>query len=109
MGTKGDKHTEETAKGVEVLLNALSAMDEVTTKKMFGGYGIFYKGKMFGLFSAKGKAYLKANESNLHEFEPYGKEQHSRMPYYYIPEVLFPDTDEIIRLAKTSIATLDIS
>jgi DNA transformation protein len=107
MGIKGDKHSEETAQGVALLLNALSAIEDVTSKKMFGGYGIFFKGKMFALFSAKGKAYFKANETNLHEFEPYGTEQHSRMPYYFVPPSLYKNTEEIIRLARTSIATLD--
>ncbi|MCK5429463.1 MAG: TfoX/Sxy family protein, partial [Anaerolineales bacterium] len=49
MGKQGDKLTNSSTQAAEDLQRRLSALGEITTKKMFGGYGIFESGKMFAL------------------------------------------------------------
>jgi len=70
---------------------------------MFGGHGIFHKGKMFGMVDSKKKSYLKANESNASNFENMGPIKHRRMPYYSVPKEIQDDSNQFITLAKKSI------
>ena len=53
---------------VNHLLELLEPLDRVTSKRMFGGYGIFREGIMFGLV-ADGALYLKTDDQNRPEFE----------------------------------------
>ena len=53
---------------VDHLLELLESPGGVTAKRMFGGYGIFRGGIMFGLV-ADGALYLKTDDQNRAEFE----------------------------------------
>ncbi len=97
MGKKGDKLTNDTTLVAEELLNKLNAIPGITSKKMFGGYGVFHQGKMFGIIDSKGMPFLKVDDSTLPDFELYKSEKHSRMPYYSIP-------DEVLSYPKTLIS-----
>jgi DNA transformation protein and related proteins len=79
MGQKGDKHTPEAQLNAELLLEKLSVIEGVTSKKMFGGHGIFHESKMFGMISAKGIAFLRTNDSNRNQFLSKGSKQHSAL------------------------------
>lgn len=103
MGTKGDKNTEDSNIAAELLSTKLQPIGGITTKKMFGGHGVFHEGKMFGIVDSKGRAFLKADDSNKADFENSGSERHSRMPYFSIPEKVLDDVDELIRWANDSI------
>lgn len=85
------------------LVDKLSPIGEITSKKMFGGFGIFHDGKMFGIIDSKGGAFLKSDDSTKHEFESAGAEKHGRMPYYSIPSDILANTDLLIQWAKKSI------
>ena len=50
------------------LLDLLEPLGEVTAKRMFGGYGIFRDGRMFGLV-ADGELFLKTDAENRGDFE----------------------------------------
>ena len=104
MGVKGDKGTNEGTLTAELLIEKLVAIPEVNLKKMFGGYGIFCDGKMFGLVNSKGQAYFKANDSNMDHFENHGSHRHSKMPYFSVPDEVIMDQDTLVEWAKSSIA-----
>lgn len=87
----------------EHLIEQLATITGVTSKRMFGGHGIFHNDKMFGLFTAKGHRYFKANESTLTKYTAKGSEKHSRMPYYSIPEDVAKDSALLVEWAKKSI------
>lgn len=103
MGEKGNKLNQESVLTAELLLERLSSIGGITSKKMFGGHGIFQEGKMFGIVDSKGQAYLKADDSNLADFESFGCDKHSRMPYFSIPEKIFNDPETLVEWAKKSI------
>ncbi len=103
MGSKGDKHSEEAQLSAELLVEKLNSIDGITSKKMFGGHGIFHDGKMFGIIDSKGKAFLKADEENASYYLEKGSIKHSKMPYYSIPEGVLNTTSDLIKLAKISI------
>ena len=56
---------------VDYLLELLVDFPDVTAKRMFGGYGIFRDGLMFGLV-ADSSLYLKVDAQNKPDFEALG-------------------------------------
>ena len=73
----------------------------VQARRMFGGYGIFHDGLMFGLVADE-VLYLKADGKSSSEFEKrglgqFGYEKNSKiinMSYYLAPEEIFDDPEE---------------
>ena len=86
----------------EFVCEALSGIGEISTRRMFGGAGVYHDGLMFGLI-ADDVLYLKADESNIPDFEaegkgPFvyaGKGKPVSMSYWEVPERLFDDPDEM--------------
>ena len=103
MGLKGDKNTELSNQVAEQLAEKLSSIDGITMKRMFGGSGVFHNDKMFGLVDSKGNAFLKADESIKAQLQAKGSEQHSRMPYYSIPDEIFANHSELQGWAEKAI------
>lgn len=104
MGQKGDKLTQDMVLVAELLINKLAPIGGISSKKMFGGYGIFHDGKMFSIIDSHGDCFMKADDSNKKQFEARGSSQHSRMPYFSIPDEVFNNHDELILWANKSIA-----
>ena len=107
MGTKGDKLSSETGKAAEEFVARIAPLGDISSKKMFGGYGIFESGKMFALVNSNGQVFLKFDDTNRGRFEEAGSISHGKMPYYQIPnyvmldnESLFEWTREAIKLSK---------
>lgn len=103
MGDKGDKSSEDTTRAAELFLHKLTETEGITSKKMFGGYGIFHEGKMFGIIDSKGKAFFKVDESSKANYEAKGGHQHSRMPYYSLPEEVIADGEMLNEWATVAI------
>lgn len=104
MGVKGDKLTDGAAGAAKALTEALAPLGDVTSKKMFGGYGIFEAGKMFALVNSKGVVHLKADDANRQRFEERGATPHGKMPYYEVPAEVMSDSEELRAWAAESIA-----
>ncbi len=82
---------------VESLLDLLSPLGGVTARRMFGGFGIFKDGLMFGLV-AFDKFFLKVDEETKPDFEALGlesfrytnqDERETVMSYHVPPEDAF--------------------
>ncbi len=104
MGVKGDQMKQESAMMADLLLEKLAPIGGVTSKKMFGGHGIFHDSKMFGLIDSKGQCFIKADASTIRYFESTGASKHSKMPYYNIPVSLLDDLDTLHKVVKEAIA-----
>jgi DNA transformation protein len=103
MGEKGAKESQDAASVIEQVLRDLAPLGDVSSRKMFGGYGIFEGSTMFALVNTQGELFLKADDSNRPEFEQIGAKQHGRMPYFQpAPEVL-ADEDALRDWAQVSI------
>lgn len=100
MGIKGDKLTKDAELMANQLIEKLAPLGDVTSKKMFGGYGIFLEGKMFGLVDSKGTGFLKVDEASKAHFESLGSVSHGRMPYCSIPEDIGGDDGKLLEMAK---------
>lgn len=104
MGTKGERETSASGQSAELLLARIDGLGNITSKKMFGGYGIFNEGKMFGIVDSKGNCFLKVDDDLKLEFEALGSEKHSKMPYFSIPESVINDHDKLSELTSKSMA-----
>lgn len=95
---------------LEYLLDQLSTWGGVTSRKMFGGAGLYRDGKMFALI-ADDVAYLKVDDSNRDKylaagsapFQPY-PDKPNTMPYYEIPPDVLESPNDLISWAKASLA-----
>lgn len=103
MGKQGDKLTNSSTQAAEDLQRRLSTLGEITTKKMFGGYGIFESGKMFALVDSAGGVYLKADDTNRGRFEEAGSKKHGRMPYFRIPDKVLNSESNLLEWSQASI------
>lgn len=76
----------------------LGRVAPVTTKKMFGGLGIYAEGLFFAL-AAENVIYFKASDENLADFQargcapfrPYGDDR--AMKYYEVPGDVLEDVE----------------
>jgi len=67
------------------VLRLLTPLGEVTSKRMFGGYGVFLEANMFALVSKNDELFLKADDVNKAAFIERGSKTHGKMPYYSAP------------------------
>lgn len=103
MAVKGNPEKRESAMAEALLMEKLVGIEGITSKSMFGGYGIMYSGKMIAMIDGKGNCYFKGDESNIEEFEKIGATKHHKMPYYQIPQPVWSDIDTLLLLANSSI------
>lgn len=104
MGRKGNQLTPAATEVSEKLVQKLATLGDVTSRKMFGGYGIFESGSMFALVTSEGVAHLKVDDSNRAKFEQAGSKQHGRMPYFEVPAKVLQNTRSLCNWAAASIA-----
>jgi DNA transformation protein len=85
----------------------LSAVGPVVPRRMFGGYGLYCDGVMFGLI-ADDVLYLKADGANRAEFERAGcapfvygtKPRRTAMSYYRAPDEVIESRELAARWAR---------
>jgi DNA transformation protein len=87
---------------LDLVLEKLAPLGAVTGKSMFGGFGVFHEGEMFGLIS-NDVLYLKADDSNREEYEKSGSRQYKPMPYWNVPADVFEDNAELVKWAQKSV------
>ena len=98
----------------EFVTELFSSLGPIHVRSMFGGAGVFAPLEdgdvMFGLI-ARETIYLKADETNIADFElegsqpfTYGREgKRSSMSYYEMPERLYDDPEELSDWARKSL------
>lgn len=103
MGNKGDKASYDGGLATEGLVSKLKVIGNISTRKMFGGHGIFHQGKMFGIVDSNGTVHLRTNDSSCIKYEKNGGHKHGKMPYHSIPETVLNDMEMLIDWANESI------
>lgn len=86
------------------LSDCLERDKNYTTKRMFSGYGVFYKWKIFAIYAME-RLYFKVWEQNKQDFLDAGSEifkyekqaKQAHISYYTLPEELFDDREELYR------------
>ncbi|MBI2863681.1 MAG: TfoX/Sxy family protein [Chloroflexi bacterium] len=85
------------------VIESLAPLGDITSRSMFGGYGIFAGGDMFALISGSA-LFLKVDDSNRSIYETAGSKPYGSMPYYRVPGDILDDPDKLVELARLSIA-----
>ncbi len=90
-----------TQAAVEGLLEPLRAIRPITSRKMFGGVGVYCDGVFFACIDDD-RLYFKADELTLPMFETYGAEQWEiegqsggPMPYWEVPSAILADSEAL--------------
>ena len=99
MGTKGERLTGDATESAGRLAEALEPLGDVTTRKMFGGYGVSEGSVMFGLIDSAGTPHLRVDETTESLFEQAGSTKHARMPYWSIPDEVLDDPEALLEWA----------
>jgi DNA transformation protein len=77
------------------ILDLLSPIHPITSRKMFGGAGIFIEEGMFALITADDLFHFKVDDSNRADYEAAEMPRFGRMPYYQVPEEVLENEDEL--------------
>lgn len=97
---------------VDHVLDLLDPLDGVSSRRMFGGHGIFRAGRMFALI-ADSTLYFKVDDVNRPEFEERGLEafgydskdgKRISMSYHRAPEAALDNSDEMLSWAEGACA-----
>ncbi len=110
-GTRRVTTSRETEAFVTHLVDLMQSIGPVLPRRMFGGYGIFLDGLMFGLV-ADDTLYFKADASSVGEFrdaglEPFTYSKHGKvatMSYYQAPEEVLEDVEQMRSWANKAYA-----
>lgn len=98
--------------GLTALLEEqLASLGHIVFRRMFGGFGVFCDGLMFGLIN-DGVLYFKADADTRPAFETEGLEPITYeargrtivLPYWPVPERLLDEPDEMLAWAQTALA-----
>lgn len=92
------------------VLDQLSGLGRVDSRRMFGGAGLYCEGLFFGLISGD-VLYLKVNDSNradyererMQPFRPRRDSPNASMSYYEVPAGVLEDAEELVVWARRSI------
>ena len=89
------------SQAIEHLHEVFESLGRIQARRMFGGYGIYHEGVMFGLY-ATGRLYLKTDADNQPQFlaaqcEPFVYVQRGKpvkLSYWSAPDIIMDDRDQ---------------
>lgn len=96
MGKKNERRTETARQEAEDAVRALESLGEVTSRGMFGGYGIFKDGVMFALVNSAGTLHFRVSPATRSDYESLGAAPHARMPYFEVPGSVRSDSEQLL-------------
>ncbi len=82
-------------------MELLAPLGDVTSRAMFGGYGIFNEGAMFALIAGS-TLFFKVGDSNRAAYEHAGSRQFKPMPYYEVPADILENPANLHQWASLS-------
>ena len=93
------------------VLEQLAALPRVSSRRMFGGAGLYREEFFFGLI-ADDVLYLRVNDSNRSDyatrgmaaFRPYADRPHLSMSYFEVPADVLENSAELAQWAQRSVA-----
>lgn len=93
------------------VLDQLAGLGDVTSRRMFGGAGLYCEEFFFGLI-AEDVLYLRVNDSNrgdyasrgMGSFRPYADRPHLSMSYFEVPADVLENPGDLASWAQRSVA-----
>ena len=102
MGDAGARSSSSVGQVADAVVDALAPLGPVRWKAMFGGAGIFVDDRMFGLVDSQARLFFKVGDGNRAQFDAAGSVQHSRMPYFSVPDGVLADVAALLDWARAS-------
>ena len=95
---------------VEFILEQLAALGAVSSRRMFGGVGLYCDGQFFALIDDD-VLYLKVNDRNrgdylshnMAPFRPYKDRPELSMSYYQAPVDVIEDAEQLVAWARAAV------
>jgi DNA transformation protein len=92
----------------DFVLDQLRDLDDVESRRMFGGYGLYRDETFFGILH-RGRVYFKIDETTVKEyrkrkmkaFRPNAKQ--TLKNYYQVPVEVIEDGEQLVEWAKRAI------
>lgn len=100
MGKRGSKMTAAAGEVAATATERLQSLGDVTSKKMFGGFGLFESGTMFGIVDSKGALFFRADPDDVESIEAEGSIRHGKMPYWSVPPEVAADDERLLSRAS---------
>lgn len=92
------------------VLDQLDDLGDVSSRKMFGGVGLYRGGLFFGII-ARDELYLKVDEQTRGSFEAAGsipfrpyRTRGGTMKYYSVPVAVLESAPELVRWARRAVS-----
>ena len=105
-----------TSEQIEAARDLFGDVGPITTRKMFGGLGIYSEGTIFAILMSDGQLKLKGAGDMIETFDAEGWERWTytrdgsdkitAMPYWSLPDALLDDPDEASAWAQRALAAL---
>jgi len=94
----------------DYILDLFIGCEGVSSKRMFGGWGIFQNGIIFGII-IDGALYFKVDETNQKDYEDYDshaftyirKDKEVTLSYWLVPEEVIEDMEILLDWALKSL------
>jgi DNA transformation protein len=94
----------------QFVLDQLADLGPVTSRKMFGGVGLYCGNDFFGII-ARNELYLKVDDKTrreyeglgMHAFKPY-RDRPSTMRYWCVPIGVLESAPEVVKWARKAVA-----
>lgn len=87
------------------VLDQLRGLGLVEARRMFGGQGLYWKDRIFGLID-EGRVYFKVSEATVERYQHEGAKPFEPWPghvmrgYYEVPTNILEDADEAVSWAR---------
>jgi len=96
-----------------VMKDLFAEIPSITSKKMFGGYGIYKRGIIFAIITNEARLYFKVDDALKEKFKEHGsdpfvfsgfkKRGPVEMAYWTLPEEVMEDTEELAHWVDDSV------
>ncbi len=95
---------------LDYLLGQLKGLGGLSSRRMFGGLGLYSNGIFFGLLYRE-RLYFKTDDTTRPEYEARGSEgfrprenvAYMKMTYYTVPAEVLEDEDEVVQWARKAV------
>jgi DNA transformation protein and related proteins len=97
---------------LQYVLEQLARLPQVTSRRMFGGVGLYSDGVFFGIID-NDTVFFKTDDSTRETyiargsepFRPYKDRPEVSMSYFQVPADVLEDTDELVPWARAAVRT----
>jgi DNA transformation protein and related proteins len=88
----------------DFVLEQLDSLDGITSRAMFGGHGLYYRGVFFAIIS-QGMLYFKTDEESRQAYEQRGMPTFGpAKSYHEVPAEILEDSEQLVEWAQRAIA-----